>query len=576
MPLDEIGISTGTDKSSKIHDYLGVYEQQLRHLRDEKFQLVEIGVHKGASTRMWAEYFWRAQVIGVDIDPACKSSETDRIKIIIGNQGQAGFLAKMAKQLRPLILIDDGSHRWAHQINTFRALFPIVREGGYFIVEDIHTSFGDDYAATYGEEGAQTAYEYMSELALGIVAGSRADKPKDDFEAYCRSTIESIVFLKHSLVVKKRDFPQRVLHTKSVADVVKTASNIDVGAEYPRIPAEVVNASQYVTNTFRKLVDGGPVTFAPARSADVADVTVIAQGLATHGDKTIFAETLNAAQNLRRVHPVYRPGDSTIWVTQERTPNAVFVPAVPGKHHVLLKQTWDANYGHWLIDALPKLSLLPELHDLADCLFVLNPQRVDAMRSVVLDSLALAGIREDQALFLDDAPRRFERLTVLGTIGRHPVAKAPRAISYLEQLAEGVEPFADERIYVSRNLSSRRRLVNEDAVVDVLKQHGYVVVHPETLTFREQVATFRAARHVVGNMGAALANLAFSPQDVTVLALATERMNHDYFYDIVCHKTHGRYQGLQGKAVVDSPDIGSDFTIDLELLEQSLSWAHEG
>jgi len=80
----------------------------------------------------------------------------------------------------------------------------------------------------------------------------------------------------------------------------------------------------------------------------------------------------------------------------------------------------------------------------------------------------------------------------------------------------------------------------------------------------------------VGNMGAALANLAFSPQDVTVLALATERMNHDYFYDIVCHKTHGRYQGLQGKAVVDSPDIGSDFTIDLELLEQSLSWAHEG
>ena len=47
--LNEIGLETGTDKASTIHDYLGVYERNLGHLRDREFLLVEIGVHQGAA-----------------------------------------------------------------------------------------------------------------------------------------------------------------------------------------------------------------------------------------------------------------------------------------------------------------------------------------------------------------------------------------------------------------------------------------------------------------------------------------------------------------------------------------------
>lgn len=91
------------------------------------------------------------------------------------------------------------------------------------------------------------------------------------------------------------------------------------------------------------------------------------------------------------------------------------------------------------------------------------------------------------------------------------------------------------------------------------------MVHPEDLDLRAPIALLRSATHVVADAGAARANLAFSLPGVTVLALATETMNHDHFYDIVCHKA-GRYRGLQGTAVDRPADIGSDFRIDPERL----------
>jgi capsular polysaccharide biosynthesis protein len=256
------------------------------------------------------------------------------------------------------------------------------------------------------------------------------------------------------------------------------------------------------------------------------------------------------------------------------------IPAVPGRRHVLLKQTWDANYGHWIVDTLPKVALLQEFEDLDRCLFVLNDQADPTMRKVVEDSLGMFGISPEQLIYLDKASYEFERLVVLGTLTRHPVSKSRFAIEVLEGLARQLpstvvpspEPPA-RRLYVTRAGTSRRRLTNESEVVELLTAEGYQVIAPETMTVREQMAAFQAADHVIGVMGAALANLAFSPRGVSVLALATPAMKHDYFYDIVCLKA-GRYRGLQGKATAQDQSLGSDFHIDLSDLRESLSWLH--
>ena len=130
MSLDSIGILYGTDKSSLVHGYLPHYEKIVGHLRDEKFNLIEIGVQDGASLRTWQAYFRKARIIGVDIAPSCKSHAGGRIHVEIGSQEDDIFLTRLAEKYPPTVIIDDGSHRPDHQIFTFKCLFPKLAPGG--------------------------------------------------------------------------------------------------------------------------------------------------------------------------------------------------------------------------------------------------------------------------------------------------------------------------------------------------------------------------------------------------------------------------------------------------------------
>lgn len=45
----------------------------------------------------------------------------------------------------PEIIIDDGSHINEHVIETFKFLFPLLKVGGIYVVEDTQTSYWADY-----------------------------------------------------------------------------------------------------------------------------------------------------------------------------------------------------------------------------------------------------------------------------------------------------------------------------------------------------------------------------------------------------------------------------------------------
>jgi hypothetical protein len=67
--LDELAVRHGTDKSSRRHGFAEIYETYVRPLRDEPIAMLEIGVWKGASLRMWADYFPNGRIHGLDHRP---------------------------------------------------------------------------------------------------------------------------------------------------------------------------------------------------------------------------------------------------------------------------------------------------------------------------------------------------------------------------------------------------------------------------------------------------------------------------------------------------------------------------
>jgi demethylmacrocin O-methyltransferase len=43
------------------------------------------------------------------------------------------------------IIIDDGSHVNGHVIETFKIMFPKLKDGGVYVIEDIQTAYWDDF-----------------------------------------------------------------------------------------------------------------------------------------------------------------------------------------------------------------------------------------------------------------------------------------------------------------------------------------------------------------------------------------------------------------------------------------------
>jgi hypothetical protein len=151
--LDRLALLHGSDKFGS-HYYTGHYDSCFAPLRARPLHLLEIGIGGyddpaagGASLRMWKDYFPSAQIYGLDWYAKPGVAE-DRVKTYQGSQtdpvAMARILADTPDQAFDII-IDDGSHRSEHVIATFLMMFQYVKPGGWYVVEDIQTSYWSDH-----------------------------------------------------------------------------------------------------------------------------------------------------------------------------------------------------------------------------------------------------------------------------------------------------------------------------------------------------------------------------------------------------------------------------------------------
>lgn len=126
----------------KWHHYFDVYERHFGPYRSHPVTMIEIGVYRGGSLRMWRDYFAPgSRIIGIDIDPACAAFAGDGIEVFIGDQADPAFLRNVLAQTGPPdIVLDDGGHDMRQQIVSFETIYPAMRTPGVYMVEDAVTS----------------------------------------------------------------------------------------------------------------------------------------------------------------------------------------------------------------------------------------------------------------------------------------------------------------------------------------------------------------------------------------------------------------------------------------------------
>lgn len=139
----------GTDKVE--HGYLGFYRRHFAAIRFRSLVVYEIGVGgvekrtPGGSLPLWRDYFPRSTIVGIDL------YEKDvtfgpRVKFERADQSSEAELARVvARNGRPHVVIDDGSHVGNHICISFETLWPHLLPGGCYVIEDLATSYIRSY-----------------------------------------------------------------------------------------------------------------------------------------------------------------------------------------------------------------------------------------------------------------------------------------------------------------------------------------------------------------------------------------------------------------------------------------------
>lgn len=176
-PLEEI-LYAGEGRL--VHKWLHfpqVYERYLARYRGTPVRMLEIGVFQGGSLEMWRSYLGaEATIHGLDLDPACAERVTPPNRVHIGSQDDPELLRRVVAEMGGLdVVLDDGSHIGRHQWVSFAVLFPLLAEGGLYLIEDLHTSYWPGHE---GGIGSKTSGIGLVEAVIQDMHGWYHDAPE--------------------------------------------------------------------------------------------------------------------------------------------------------------------------------------------------------------------------------------------------------------------------------------------------------------------------------------------------------------------------------------------------------------
>lgn len=245
-----------------------------------------------------------------------------------------------------------------------------------------------------------------------------------------------------------------------------------------------------------------------------------------------------------------------------------------------LSVKYSGNYCHWTSDVLSRISLLRRGgfdFDLIDY-FVVSACALPFQQ----DTLQLLGIPREKIIESSQKQHIYASEMIVPSLpGHHPILP-PWAI---QALREDWLPMVKDRVanlpkklYLSREGVSYRKVVNEDALIDLLTKYGFSCVNPSRLNVLDQIAALAAARVVVSPHGAALTNAIFMSPGSSVVEIFPQDYMHPCYHIALSQIPVNHFSfwgdplpsGIESQNSLEIRDL-DDLHINLFDLEQVIS-----
>lgn len=248
--------------------------------------------------------------------------------------------------------------------------------------------------------------------------------------------------------------------------------------------------------------------------------------------------------------------------------------------HILLGGA--ENYYHWLVDFLPRVSMIEECPELKDLPVIVNHN----FKSFQKRSLELVGF--DTSRLVHSKAYHLIKSTDLYVphlLGRQfedynmPAWMDPMLNAFVYKWLRqkfaplmGLNPNTPRRIFISREGANFRKCVNESEIFAIAQKFGFEKLDNEKLTFDEQINTYANAEVVMGPHGAGFTNMVFAPQNATLIELLPKDRAPRFFKKLceAIGQNHYSIDGYMAQKIARMPRDFWNFEIDAKEFESKL------
>ncbi len=243
---------------------------------------------------------------------------------------------------------------------------------------------------------------------------------------------------------------------------------------------------------------------------------------------------------------------------------------------LLIGEGGIVNYSHWLIDSLSRLAMLKKTgwYDKVDY-FVVPSYSQDYQR----DSLRMLGIDESKIISGQKENHVQADTLIATTYVRHSEHIPMWCCQFLRNeflkfnLPETGKKTYSPYVYISRNDSAKRRVLNESQLIQTLNPYGFESYELSKLSFQEKISLFAGAHVIIATIGAGQANLVFCSENTHVIELMAEDFAQPFFNDLA-NKVGIHYDYLicksDGRAVTFKQGEKLNLTVDIPEIEKKL------
>ncbi|QEC41038.1 glycosyltransferase family 61 protein [Pseudobacter ginsenosidimutans] len=231
------------------------------------------------------------------------------------------------------------------------------------------------------------------------------------------------------------------------------------------------------------------------------------------------------------------------------------------------------NYFHWTFDVLPRLLLLERSGWLEKCdQVIINELKMPFHH----ESLSLLNLPVQKFVFSHDKVQYDAEQLLIPSVPDTGDFLPDWSLQALKKkYDEGMKrPIIIEapKIYISRRHAKKRKVLNEEALIQLLIGEGFQVFSPEKMSLEEQAALYRQAEIIIAPHGASQVNLLFCHPGATIIEIFSEKWVNPCYWGLA-NRLDLRYGYLIGGESWNDNAYGveSDVVVDIQEMQKLLN-----